>query len=358
VAEIDRYLTFLGQQGGSDLHVSANTRPRIRLHGVLKPLKREAFTPEDTQRMLWEVMPEQNRREFEELHDTDLAYELPGVGRFRVNIFMDRHGVCGSFRLIPSQVSTVEELGLPEVVHRFCALPRGLVLVTGPTGCGKSTTLAAMIDLINKNRRDHIITIEDPIEFVHENKGCLVNQREVKNHTRSFAAALRAGLREDPDVVLVGEMRDLETTHIAIETAETGHLVFGTVHTTSAATTVDRMIDQFPPDRQEQIRTMLSVTLKGVITQTLLRTADGAGRCAAVEVLVVTSAIANLIREGRTYQIPSAMQTGAREGMMTLNDAILKLVLTGKVTAAEGLEKAADKKDLEEKLRVAGVSVA
>ena len=354
MAEIDRFLKFLDKQGGSDLHVCANTRPQIRLHGTMTPLNMDPLTPDVTKRMLTEIMPEINRKEFEERHDTDFGYELLGVGRFRSNVFMDRFGMGGVFRLIPAKVLTAEDLGLPPVVRKFCEMSKGLVLVTGPTGSGKSTTLAAMIDLINKSRREHIITIEDPIEFVHENQKCLVNQRELHSHTMSFQAALRAALREDPDIVLVGEMRDLETTHIAIETAETGHLVFGTLHTTTAASTVDRLIDQFPTDRQEQIRTMLSVSLKGVIAQTLLKK-KGGGRVAAFEILVVTPAIANQIRDAKTFQIPSMMQTGGREGMVMLNDALLKLVMDGTVSADEAMAKAVDKKDFHEKLKVAGI---
>jgi twitching motility protein PilT len=354
VAEIDRFLRFVGKQGGSDLHLSSGTRPQVRLHGLMTPINMNPLTAEEAAHLLDEVIPERNKKEFAELMDTDFAYELSDVGRFRVNIFMDRFGMGGVFRLIPHTLLTPEALGLPDAARRFCELPKGLILVTGPTGSGKSTTLATMLDMINKARKDHIITIEDPIEFVHTNQKCLVNQREVKSHTGSFAAALRAALREDPDIVLVGEMRDLETTHIAIETAETGHLVLATLHTTTAASTVDRIIDQFPADRQQQIRTMLSTSLKGVIAQTLLRRKAG-GRVAAYEVLVVTSAIANLIREGRTFQIPSIMQTARKEGMMMLNDAALKLVMEGTVDAEEAMDKVVDKKDFLDKLKVAGL---
>lgn len=355
MAELDKLLTFLHKQNGSDLHLSSRTRPFIRVHGVMMPLNMGSLDPSQVEKLLMEVMPPRNREEFLSTNDTDFAYELDEVGRFRVNIFRDRHGPCGVFRLIPNKIMSPDELGLPEAARRFCRLPKGLILVTGPTGCGKTTTLATMLDLVNSTRREHIVTVEDPIEFVHENKLCLVNQREVHSHTQSFARALRAALREDPDVVLVGEMRDLETTHIAIETAETGHLVFATLHTTTAASTVDRLIDQFPPDQQEQIRTMLSVSLKGVISQTLLRTKDGKGRVAAMEVLVVTSAVANMIRERKTYQITSFMQTGAKLGMICLNDALLKLVLEDKVTPQEALSKSIEREDLRQKLAVAGV---
>ena len=357
MAELDKFFTFLHKQSGSDLHLSSNSRPMIRLHGAMIPLNAEPFTPAQVERLLVEIMPERIKAQFQETGDTDFAYELKGVGRFRCNAFRDRHGAGGVFRLIPPKILTAEELGLPEVVKQFCMLPKGLILVTGPTGCGKSTTLCAMVDLINRVRKDHIITIEDPIEFVHENKQCLINQREVAEHTESFAKALRAALREDPYIVLVGEMRDLETTHIAIETAETGHLVFGTLHTTTAASTVDRLIDQFPADRQAQIRTMLSTSLKGVIAQSLLRRKDGKGRVAALEVLVVNSAIQNQIREGKTYQISSTMQVSAKSGMICMNDALLKLVMDDKVEAQEALAKTVDKEDLRAKLRVAGFEV-
>jgi twitching motility protein PilT len=353
VAELDRFFTFVQKKGGSDLHLSSNARPMIRLHGTMSALNVEPMGAEQVEKLLLEIMPQRNVEEYKERNDTDFAYDLPGCARFRCNVFRDRHGPGGVFRLIPAQIMTAEELELPAAVKQFCYLPKGLILVTGPTGSGKSTTLAAMIDLINRTRKDHIITIEDPIEFVHENKQCLINQREVYGHTKSFAQALRAALREDPDIVLVGEMRDLETTHIAIETAETGHLVFGTLHTTTAASTVDRLIDQFTADRQEQIRAMLSISLKGVVAQTLLKRKDGKGRIAALEVMVVNSAIQNNIRERKTYQIPSIMQVSAKLGMVCLNDALLRLVLEEKVEAEEALAKAVDKSDLWAKLGVA-----
>ena len=355
MAELDKYLTFLNKQGGSDLHICSGAKPMIRLHGGMVALNVEPLKPDQIEKLLAEVLPPRNLEEFQKTSDTDFAYELDGCARFRCNIFRDRHGPGGVFRVIPTKILTAEELGLPEAVKRFCQLPKGLVLVTGPTGSGKSTTLCAMVDLINRNRKDHIITIEDPIEFVHENKQCLINQREVHAHTGSFSRALRAALREDPDIVLVGEMRDLETTHIAIETAETGHLVLGTLHTTTAASTVDRLIDQFPADRQEQIRTMLSNSLKGVVAQTLLKRKDGKGRVAALEIMVINSALQNNIRERKTHQIPSIMQVSAKLGMVCLNDALMKLVLDDKVDASEALNKAVDKEDLRAKLKVAGV---
>jgi twitching motility protein PilT len=276
---------------------------------------------------LFEITPERNRQEFERRNDTDFAHQIPGVSRFRANLFRDRRGPGAVFRAIPFEIRTPADLGLPRQVLELCDLTKGLVLVTGPTGSGKSTTLATLIDHINENRADHIITIEDPIEFVHENKKCLVNQREVHSHTDSFKDALRAALREDPDIVLVGEMRDLETIAIAVETAETGHLVFGTLHTTTAPSTIDRVIDQFPADRQDQIRQMLSTSLRGVISQTLCPRIGG-GRVAAYEILYSTPAVANLIRESKTYQLYSVIQTNRGAGMMTLNDSLIELVKT------------------------------
>jgi twitching motility protein PilT len=294
---------------------------------------------------LWPICPEKNREEFEEVHDTDFAYEVPGLARFRCNYFMDRTGMGAVFRQIPTQIPTVDQLGLPKSITELCWLSKGFVVVTGPTGSGKSTTLAALVKFINQHRKDHIVTIEDPIEFVHPNEQCLINQREVGSHTTSFKRALRAALRQDPDIVLVGEMRDLETIGIAIETAETGHLVFGTLHTTTAPSTIDRIIDQFPADRQAQVRVMLSETLKGVIAQTLCKK-KGGGRVAAFEILVVNSATSNLIREGKTYQIPSVMQTQKSLGNRTLNDSLMDLVKKGAVDPKEAYIKAVDKAGL------------
>ena len=306
------------------------------------------------QRLLSEICPDRNWKEFLDCGDTDFSYEVPGLARFRANLMKHQPGdsIGGVFRIIPSEILTAEQLKLAPAILKLCMLPKGLVLVTGPTGSGKSTTLAAMIDYVNKNRKDHLLTIEDPVEFVHQSQGCLVTHREVHKHTESFERALRGALRQDPDIILVGELRDLETTAIAIETAETGHLVFGTLHTTTAASTVDRIIDQFPAEQQEQIRQMLAESLQGVIAQNLLKKKTK-GRAAALEILIVNTAIANLIREGKTFQIPSSMQVGAREGMVLLNDALLRLVAEGQVEAAEALNKAVDKKDLQQKLRVA-----
>ena len=328
----------------SDLHLSATTAPLVRKDGEMRPLHEAAgpLTSEMILRMLTEIMPAINRAEFEARHDTDFAYEIAGLARFRANMFKDRHGAGAVFRVIPAEILTAEQLGLSPHVLNLCQLKKGLVLVTGPTGSGKSTTLCAMIDHINKSRADHIITIEDPIEFVHHNQKCLINQREVHTHTRSFKDALRAALREDPDVILVGELRDLETIAIAIETAETGHLVFGTLHTSTAASTIDRVIDQFPSDRQSQIRVMLSESLRGVIAQTLCRKVGG-GRVAALEVLLTNGAISNLIREGKTFQIPSMMQVGRAQGMIALNDALADLVKKGLITAEEAVTRSMDK---------------
>ena len=322
--------------GASDLHLSAGAVPVLRVHGEIKFLsERGALSSDDVEKLVYSILEDNVRNTFEKLRDADCAYEIPGVSRFRVNVFEDRKGLGTVIRTIPVDILTVEQLNLPKACLDLCFLTKGLVLVTGPTGSGKSTTLAAMVDYINKNRSDHIITIEDPIEFVHENKNCLVNQRQVGNHTGSFKAALRAALREDPDIVLVGEMRDLETIAIAIETAETGHLVFGTLHTTTAIATVDRIIDQFPPDQQEQIRTMLADSLKGVIAQVLCKKKEG-GRAAALEILLGNAALASLIREGKTFQIPSIMQTSKGQGMVTMNDSLMRLVKEGVVEAKEG----------------------
>ncbi|OGR73360.1 MAG: type IV pili twitching motility protein PilT [Elusimicrobia bacterium GWD2_63_28] len=331
------------QLGASDLHLTSGHKPMIRLHGDmselpdLPPVKTEKMAP-----LLEAILPPHNAEQFAKTHDTDFAYEIPGLARFRANVFLDRFGMGAVFRQIPIEIVTAEKLGLSKEVLDLCYLSKGLVLVTGPTGSGKSTTLCALVDFINRHRKDHIITIEDPIEFVHQKKNCLINQREVHVHTQSFSQALRAALREDPDIVLVGEMRDLETIAIAIETAETGHLVFGTLHTTTAASTVDRIIDQFPADRQAQIRTMLSTSLKGVISQTLCKKTGG-GRVAAMEVLFVNSAVSNLIREGKIYQIPSTMQTSKKSGMTVLNDALFKLVCDKVVSPEEAYIKAVDK---------------
>ncbi len=355
--EIDGYLRKMVQIGASDLHLSPEEPPMIRLHGEMMRL--EGATRLDAARasdIITAIMPEQNRETHARTNDTDFAYEIPGLARFRVNVFTDRKGTGAVLRVIPAKILTAEQLNLPEAVLRLCHIPMGLVLVTGPTGSGKSTTLAAMVDHVNRTRTDHIITIEDPIEFVHDNLKCLVNQRQIHDHTDGFKPALRAALREDPDIVLVGEMRDLETIAIAMETAETGHLVFGTLHTTTACSTVDRIIDQFPADRQSQIRTMLSESLRGVVAQTLLKRLEG-GRVAALEVLIVTPAISNLIREAKTFQIPSLMQTGKKQGMTLLNDALLELVTKKIVSPQEAYSKAVDRTGFKSALAKAGISL-
>ena len=338
----------------SDLHLKVGKPPMLRVDGDIKPIAgREPLDAAKLEELIRSIMPAENREEFDATCDTDFAYELPGQARFRCNVFRDLAGVGAVFRQIPSKILTAEDLRLPKAVLDLCELEKGLVVVTGPTGSGKSTTLAAMIDHINATRTDHIITIEDPVEFVHPDKGCLVNQREVGKTTKSFKSALRAALREDPDIVLVGEMRDLETVAIAIETAETGHLVFGTLHTNTAASTVDRIIDQFPADRQSQIRTMLSESLKGVVAQSLLKK-KGGGRVAALEIMVVTSALANMIREGKTFQINSIMQTGRGLGMQTISDAMLELVKGGIVEPQEAYERSPVKKEFGQVLSRAG----
>ena len=358
-AQIDGLFRLMCEAGASDLHLMVGTPPLVRKDGGMKPLDPAApvLDGEMVVRLLEPIIPEKNKAEFAEKHDTDFAYEVPGLARFRANIFMDRKGKGAVFRVIPSKILTAEQLGLSQAILTLCKLHKGLVLVTGPTGSGKSTTLCAMIDHVNSTRNDHIITIEDPIEFVHENKSCAINQREVHNHTASFKAALRAALREDPDIILVGELRDLETVAIAIETAETGHLVFGTLHTSTAASTVDRVIDQFPADRQAQIRVMLSESLKGVISQTLCKKIGG-GRVAALEVLIVTSAISNLIRESKTFQIQSMMQVGKAVGMVTLNDALMDLVTKKIVAPEEAYVKSIDKAGFETMLKRVGLSGA
>ncbi|HEV8701506.1 MAG TPA: type IV pilus twitching motility protein PilT [Candidatus Polarisedimenticolia bacterium] len=341
----------------SDLHLTSGNTPLFRKHGEIVPVGDIVpFTAEQVAELLLSITPAEKRAEFERSHDVDFSHEIPGVARFRCNLFQDRRGMGGVFRVIPTDIQSAQELGLPPQILDLCNLHKGLVVVTGPTGSGKSTTLAAMIDSINRDQPVHIITIEDPIEFVHPVRKALINQREVGTHTCGFKTALRAALREDPDIVLVGEMRDLETVAIAIETAETGHLVFGTLHTNTAASTVDRIIDQFPADRQNQIRAMLSESLKGVIAQTLCRR-KGGGRVAALEILLVSPAVSNLIREGKTFQIPSVMQTGRGSGMITLSDSLLELVKKGQVEPEEAYANAVNKQELRSMLERSGVKL-
>ena len=328
MAKIDAFFKLMGDVGASDLHLVAGSQPILRVRGDMERVKFKVLDDDELTQMLYEIAPDDKIKLFEETGDIDFAYEIPGLARYRANFFRQLRGVGAVFRLIPSTILTAEQLGLPPVITQLAMLQKGLVLVTGPTGSGKSTTLAAIVDYANKHRKDHIITVEDPVEFVHQSQGCSVNHREVGRHTRSFAAALRAALREDPDIILVGEMRDLETIQLAIEAAATGHLVFGTLHTQSASKTVDRIIDVFPANQQEQIRSTLSESLKAVVAQTLFKRVDVKGRCAALEILVCTPACANLIRENKTFQIPSVIQTGRKFGMQTLDNTIEDLLLS------------------------------
>lgn len=353
--KIDTLLLKLLTGNGSDLHLSAGSFPMARVHGDMQPMSNAPVSAEDTASLILEIMPPHIAAAFEEAHDVDFGYAIPDVGRFRVNAFLDQKGMGAVLRQVPTKIPTFDELGLPPAVRSLCALPRGIILVTGPTGSGKSTTLAAMIDEINRTREEHILTIEDPIEFVHSNKKCLVNQREVGSHTRSFSRALKAALREDPDVILVGEMRDLKTTAMAIETAATGHLVFSTLHTSSAVGTVDRIIDQFPADAQGQVRTQLSSCLQAVISQTLLKKKDGKGRAAALEILISTPAVAAQIREGKTHQINSAIQTGGRLGMCLLTDSLIRLVSRGVISANDAFETASEKEGILRAFQVANI---
>lgn len=353
MAKIDEYFRYMIDNSGSDIHLSVGAKPLLRKHGELQEIQDKILTEEHLRSLLFEIITEEQKNVFLERRDLDFAYEIPSVARFRANFYYQKRGIGAAFRVIPSKILSTDDLGLPKQVLKFANLSRGLVLVTGPTGSGKSTTLAAIIDYINSTRKDHILTVEDPIEFVHENKNCLVNQREIGTHTKSFASALKAALREDPDVVLVGEMRDLETIELAVSAAETGHLVFGTLHTSSAAKTVDRIIDVFPATQQAQIRTMLSESLKGVVAQQLLKRADKPGRIAAMEILFVNVAIGNLIREGKTFQIPSIMQTAKGEGMQLLDQMIMELLMQKIVTPDEAYIKANDKKAFERFLKPA-----
>jgi twitching motility protein PilT len=341
--KIDQFLNLLVEFGASDLHLSCGGPPVLRVHGHLQRVKYRDLVERDLDLLLGEILTEGQLQRYQATHDLDFAYEIAGVARFRGNFFRQHRGPGAVFRIIPSKIPSAEEINLPDAIRRFTDLNRGLVLVTGPTGSGKSTTLAAMIDLINQTRPEHILTIEDPIEFVHANKKALVNQREVGPHTESFASALKAALREDPDVILVGEMRDRETIALALTAAETGHLVFGTLHTNSAHKTVDRIIDTFPGDLQHQVRAMLSESLRGVVAQQLLRKKGGKGRVAAHEIMVGTPAVSNLIREGKTYQIPSIIQTGKKDGMVQMDQSILALVMSGVVEGTEAYAKALDK---------------
>lgn len=348
--DITELLAFSVKHKASDLHLSAGVPPMIRVDGEVRKINLPALDHREVHALIYDIMNDHQRKELEENFEVDFSFEVPGMARFRVNAFQQARGSGAVFRTIPSTVLTLDDLGAPEIFRKIAEYPRGLVLVTGPTGSGKSTTLAAMVDYINDNFHHHILTIEDPIEFVHENKRCLVNQREVHRDTKSFSNALRSALREDPDIILVGEMRDLETIQLAMSAAETGHLVFGTLHTNTAAKTIDRIIDVFPKESQDQVRTMLSESLKGVVCQQLLKTADGHGRVAALEIMLGTPAIANLIREGKTFQIPSIIQTAKKDGMQLMDQHLLDLLKTKQVTPEEAHKCAIDKKMFEQYL--------
>ena len=344
MAKIDDLFKMMADHGASDLHLIAGQTPIMRINGDLERVGGQGvLAQEELKHLLYEITPNLKKEHFEATGDVDFGYEIPGFARFRANLFNHNYGCGAVFRKIPNKVLTADELGLPPILTRSAMLKKGLVLVTGPTGSGKSTTLAAMIDYANKNRKDHILTVEDPIEFVHQSQGCIINHREVGVHTQSFGAALRGALREDPDIILVGEMRDLETIRLAVEAAATGHLVFGTLHTENAAKTVDRVVEVFPHQEQAQIRSTLSTALRLVVAQNLFKRIDQKGRCAAFEILVCTSAIANLIRDAKTFQIASTMQTGKAVGMQTLDDAIQDLLNKKWIAPEEAYEKSIDK---------------
>jgi twitching motility protein PilT len=343
MANIDAFFRLMYSQGASDLHMVAGSPPCLRIQGDMEPVKYHELTHDELMDMLSEITPPQKLEEFKETGDVDFAYELPGVSRYRVNLFRHAHGVGSVFRQIPSKIMTIEQLGLPSISRRFAMMEKGLVLVTGPTGSGKSSTLAAIVDYANKNRRDHIITIEDPIEFKHRRINCLISHRELGPHTRSFSAALRGALREDPDIILVGEMRDLETITLALEAAATGHLVFATLHTPSATKTVDRIIDVFPADAREQVRTTLAESLKGVISQALCKRIDSRGRIAALEIMVGTPALGHIIREGKTHLLANIIQTGKKQGMRTLDDSLEELLQKKIIAPEEAFERSIGK---------------
>jgi len=343
MAKIDAFFKLMNEQGASDLHLVAGQPPALRIRGEMERIKYKVLDDDELKAMLYEIAPEHKIKEFEETGDIDFGYDILGIARYRSNFFMQKYGVAAVFRQIPEQIMTAEQLGLPEVISKLASLPRGLVLVTGPTGSGKSTTLSSIIDVANRTRKDHIITVEDPIEFVHQSKSCIVNHREVGLHTKSFSTALRGALREDPDIILVGEMRDLETISLAIEAASTGHLVFSTLHTSSAAKTVDRIIEVFPADQQNQIRSTLSDGLRAIIAQVLFKRVDKKGRSPALEILIATPAVRNLIREGKTHQIASMIQTGKKYGMRLLDDSIMDMLNKGWISADDAYAKSNDK---------------
>jgi len=341
--DITELLAFTVKNKASDLHISAGLPPMIRVHGDVRRINLPPLAHKDVHAMVYDIMNDSQRKQYEEFYETDFSFEIPNLARFRVNAFNQNRGAAAVFRVIPSKVLTLEELNCPKTFKDIANQPRGIVLVTGPTGSGKSTTLAAMVDYVNETEYGHILTIEDPIEFVHESKRCLINQREVSRDTQSFNAALRSSLREDPDVILVGEMRDLETIRLALTAAETGHLVFGTLHTSSAAKTIDRIVDVFPAAEKDMVRAMMSESLRAVISQTLLKTKDGTGRVAAHEIMIGTPAIRNLIRENKVAQMYSAIQTGQGVGMQTLDQCLADLVRRNVVSGAEARLRAANK---------------
>lgn len=342
--QIKELLMEAKEKYASDLHLNVGIPPVLRINGKLTRMNLPELTPEITHEMIYSILSEKQKAGFEKFGEYDLSYELLNISRFRVNVFKHRRGEGAAFRLIPEKIKTLSELGLPSMLSDFTEKDRGLVLVTGPTGSGKSTTLAALIDIVNKKRYDNIITIEDPIEFIHSHKNCLVSQREIGSHTTSFASALRNALREDPDVILVGEMRDLETISMALTAAETGHLVFSTLHTISASETIERIIDVFPPHQQNQVRMQLAGSLLGVVAQTLLPVIDGKGRVPALEIMIANPAIRNLIREGKAYQISSTIQISKKDGMQSLDQSLKDLLMEGKISQEDALKKAIDKK--------------
>ncbi len=351
MAQIDAFFKLMNDEGASDLHMVSEQQPVLRIRGEMERVKFKKLSNDELRAMLYEICPEEKIKAFEETGDIDFGYEIPGLARYRCNFFQQKYGVGAVFREIPSEIMTCEQLGLPKVIARLAHLPKGLVLVTGPTGSGKSTTLAAIVDEANKHRKHHILTIEDPIEFVHTSQKCVINHREVGTHTKSFSAALRGALREDPDVIMVGELRDLETISLAMEAAMTGHLVFGTLHTLNAMKTVDRIIEIFPANQQGQIRSTLADALKAVVSQTLFKRVDVKGRCAALEILIATPAVRNLIREGKTYQILSTMQTGKKYGMQTLDDAILAYLERKMISADDAYSNCVEKANFVKYLR-------
>ncbi|MBU0479509.1 MAG: type IV pilus twitching motility protein PilT [Proteobacteria bacterium] len=343
MAQIDAFFKLMNEQGASDLHMVSGQQPLLRIRGDMERIKYNVLENDKLKSMLYEIISEDKIKHFEETGDIDFGYEIPGLARYRGNLFQQKFGVGAVFREIPSTIMTCQQLNLPKVVSKLATLPKGLVLVTGPTGSGKSTTLAAIVDESNRLRKDHIITVEDPIEFVHESQNCVVNHREVGTHTKSFSAALRGALREDPDIIMVGEMRDLETISLAMEAAMTGHLVFATLHTLNASKTVDRIIEIFPANQQSQVRSTLADALRAVISQTLFKRIDIKSRVPALEILVCTPAVRNLIREGKTYQLPSVMQTGKKYGMSTMDDSIMEMLQKRWISAEDAYTNSIDK---------------